>query len=64
MNSKGSWHEHEPVIEHVAAQGGEVRMTLILAPGDGASTPAQLRFYALTRAKADVAFAFDDVLMP
>jgi hypothetical protein len=45
-------------------QAGEVRITLILSPGDGATAPAQLRYYSLTRARAEVPFTFNDVRMP
>jgi hypothetical protein len=45
-------------------QAGEVRITLILSPGDGATAPAQLRYYSLTRARTEVPFTFNDVLMP
>jgi hypothetical protein len=41
-----------------------VRMTLLLAPGEGATGPAQLRFFGLIRAAHKVVFEFADVEMP
>lgn len=40
------------------------RLGLVLAPGDGASAPAQLRFHGLSRAKVDVEFTFENVKLP
>jgi hypothetical protein len=50
--------------QETTVHGGEVRMTLALSPSDGASAPAQLRYYGLTRARAEVTFEFADVRMP
>ncbi len=48
----------------VTQKGHEIRLSLMLAPSDGASTPAQLRFYGLTRATTEVPFEFRDIPLP
>ncbi|MBX6313661.1 MAG: hypothetical protein IRY99_12195 [Isosphaeraceae bacterium] len=50
--------------QETAIQAGALRITLMLAPGDGATAPAQLRYYGLTRAMTEVAFEFADIPMP
>jgi hypothetical protein len=50
--------------QETEARADEVRMVLVLAPGDGATAPAQIRFFGLTRARAEVAFDFAEVPMP
>lgn len=48
----------------VRPQGESCRLTLLLAPTDGAAGPARLRFYGLTRTTTDLPFEFSDVPMP
>jgi hypothetical protein len=49
--------------QETSVRGGEVRLTLALAPAEGAA-PAELRYHGLTRTTAEVAFDFADVPMP
>ncbi len=44
--------------------GDAYHLTLLLAPADGATAPAKLRIYGLTRTTINLAFEFIDVPMP
>jgi hypothetical protein len=42
----------------------EVRLTLMLMPGDNVGPPAQIRYYDMVRATSEASFTFHDVPMP
>jgi hypothetical protein len=45
-------------------QGDAIHATLLLAPTDGATRPARLRFFGLVRTEREIEFQFADIEMP
>ena len=56
--------QERPIPWYHSGFADESRMTITLMPHDPGSAPAQLRYYSLARASAEIAFEFTDVPMP
>jgi len=64
LDAQGKVLQGFPTNTHLQPDEMRMTVTILPAPQQGVGAPAQVRYYSLSRAKADVSFEFTDIPIP